>query len=116
MRLGIAPSWPRRLVFVVVEKLDLRAGSGGQIGHGGSRHAARPEERVDLPVLESIHRLRDRELLALDVLLGIDPIGLQDADGDGLSAAPGRTGGNALALEILHLLDAAALLRHPLAL
>ena len=58
--------------FVVVDQLDLDAGRRREVGDGRGRHAADPEERVDLAVLDRVDRLGGAEALLLDVLLAVD--------------------------------------------
>ena len=51
----------------MVDHLDLDPGRVGEIGDRCRRQPAHPEERVDLPVLDGVHRLRDAEPLARHV-------------------------------------------------
>ena len=95
-----------------VDQLDLDAGARAEIGHCRGRQAADPEVGVDLAVLDGVGGLRDAEPLAAHVLVLVEARGLDATKCENLGGAAGRTGGDALALEVGHLLDALALDRH----
>ena len=53
-------------------QLDLDARRRREVGDRRGRHAADPEERVDLAVLDRVDRLGRAEALLLDVLLRVE--------------------------------------------
>ena len=75
-------------------------------------HAADPEERVDLAVLDRIDGLGGSEALLLDVLLAVEAGRLQHAKGHDLRPAASRSRRHAFALEIGQAVDARALDGH----
>ena len=63
--------------------------AGRQVGDGAGGDAARPEEGVQGAVLDRLHALAHPELLAVEVVVGVEPGRLQDPQGDHLGARPG---------------------------
>ena len=96
----------------VIDHRDLHAGRRAEVGDGGGRQAADPEERVDPAVLERVDRLGDAEPLAPHVLVAVQAGGLDHAERHHLGGAAGRAGRHALALEARHAGDAGAFDRH----
>src|SRR6185436_1344798 len=75
-------------------------------------HAPYPEKRIDLAILDRIHRFRDPQALDLDVFLGVDADCLEHAPRHHLRAATRGTRRDALSLEIGKLGDAGAVDGH----
>src|SRR5213080_3043043 len=65
----------------MVDQLDLHARGAGEVGDRRGRQAADPEEGVDLPVLDRVHRFGDAEALAPQVPVLVEAGGL-DKDRD----------------------------------
>src|SRR4029079_5872890 len=96
----------------VIDELQLHAGRGAKVSHRRCRQTADPEERIDLVVLECVHRLGNTEPLAFHVLVLVESGRLDHPEAHHLGGTAARTGGDALALEIGHLLDAHPFDRH----
>ena len=96
----------------MVDQLDLHARGAGEVGDRRGRQAADPEEGVDLPVLDRVHRFGDAEALAPQVLVLVEAGGFDDAERHDFGRAAARSGGHALAFQVGDLVDAGALDRY----